>query len=155
MFRIESPDFREGEEIPKEFTCEGKDDSPHLKWDSPPEGTKSYILITEDPDAPMGTFVHWTVYDMPAGLRELSRGTGNGKGAKKDGVKQGLNDFGHTGYGGPCPPKGHGVHRYYFILKALDIPSLNLPNGAKRSELERAAKGHVLAETRIMGRFKR
>lgn len=155
MFRIESPDFREGEDIPREFTCEGDDASPRLKWDSPPEGTKSYLVVAEDPDAPMGTFVHWMVYDLPADTRELSRGTGNGKGIKRDGIKEGLNDFGHTGYGGPCPPKGHGPHRYNFIVKALDIPTLNLPNGAKKSELERAIKGHVLGEAKTMGKFKR
>lgn len=155
MFNIESPDFREGAEIPREFTCEGKDTSPHLVWGSPPEGTRSYALCVEDPDAPMGTFVHWVVYDVPAELRELSRGVGNGKAAMKDGIKYGTNDFGHTGYGGPCPPKGHGPHRYYFVIKALDVPTLDLPVGAKKGDVERALQGHVLAEAKIMGKFKR
>lgn len=154
MFQIESPDFKEGEAIPEKFTCEGDDLSPLLKWTSPPQGTKSYLLIVEDPDAPMGTFVHWILYDISSGLNEISRGAGNGK-AAKDGMKQGLNDFGRVGYGGPCPPKGHGPHRYNFILKALDIPSLSLPDGARKSDLERATAGHVLAEARTMGRFER
>lgn len=156
MFQIESPDFREGEVLPKKFTCEGDDLSPLLKWASPPEGTKSYLLIVEDPDAPMGTFVHWILYDISAGLHEISSGAGNGKGAAvKDGMKQGLNDFGRVGYGGPCPPRGHGPHRYNFILKALDIPALGLPGGARKSDIERATLGHILAETRITGRFER
>lgn len=155
MFRIESPDFIEGGELPRELTCEGGNFPPRLKWDSPPPGTRSFALFLEDPDAPMGTFVHWLVYDMPAEMRGLPGGMGKGKGAGIDGVKQGLNDFGHLGYGGPCPPKGHGPHRYIFILKALDIPAVNLPNGAKKSDLERAVTGHVLAEARTMGRFKR
>lgn len=154
MLRIESQDFREGGDIPREFTCEGGDLSPHLKWDSPPPETKSFILIAEDPDAPMGTFVHWVVYDLPGNQRELARGTG-GNDALKDGMKAGLNDFGQTGYGGPCPPKGHGPHRYNFILRALDIPTLKLPAGAKKGEIERAVKGHVLAEAKTMGKFKR
>jgi Raf kinase inhibitor-like YbhB/YbcL family protein len=154
MFQIESPDFKEGEAIPEKFTCEGDDLSPLLKWTSPPQGTKSYFLLVEDPDAPMGTFVHWILYDISSSLNEISRGAGNGK-TVKDGMKQGLNDFGHIGYGGPCPPKGHGPHRYNFILKALDISSLNLPDGARKSDLERATAGHVLAEARTMGRFKR
>lgn len=154
MFRIESPDFREGETIPEKFTCEGEDLSPGLKWTSPPQGTKSYILIVEDPDAPMGTFVHWILYDISSSFDSLSRGAGNGKTAR-DGIKQGLNDFGRSGYGGPCPPKGHGPHRYNFILKALDIPALGLPDRARKSDLERATVGHILAEARIMGRFER
>lgn len=156
MFQIESPDFKEGETIPEKFTCEGDDLSPLLKWSSPPPGTRSYALCLEDPDAPMGTFIHWILYDIPAGLHEISRGAGSGKAAAvKDGMKQGLNDFGRVGYGGPCPPKGHGPHRYNFILKALDIPSLGLPDRARKSDLERATAGHILAEARTTGRFER
>jgi Raf kinase inhibitor-like YbhB/YbcL family protein len=154
MFRIESPDFKDGGEIPGKFTCAGEDLSPLLNWTSAPEGTKSYLLIAEDVDAPMGTFVHWVLYDIPAGRHDLSRGTGNAP-ALKDGMKQGMNDFGRTGYGGPCPPKGHGPHRYNFILKALDVPSLELRDGAKRGEVEMASSGHILAETRVTGRFER
>ncbi|OGP13677.1 MAG: hypothetical protein A2054_03605 [Deltaproteobacteria bacterium GWA2_55_10] len=154
VFRIESPDFKEGGPIPKKFTCEGENLSPQIKWGEPPEGTKSYALVVEDPDAPMGTFVHWVVFDLPSDVRELERGVGS-NGAGSNGIKQGLTDFGQTGYGGPCPPKGHGRHRYNFVLKALDVPSLELPDGAKKSEIERATRGHVLAETRLTGIFQR
>lgn len=152
MFSIESPDFMEGREIPEEFTCEGKNLSPRLLWEEPPEGTMSYALCMEDPDAPMGTFVHWIVYDLPPDTRELPRGA-HPDGAH--GAKEGLNDFGQTGYGGPCPPKGHGPHRYLFVLKALDVPTLGLAKGAKKGEVERAARGHVLAEARTTAIFRR
>jgi len=93
VFRIESPDFKEGGPIPKKFTCEGENLSPQIKWGEPPEGTKSYALVVEDPDAPMGTFVHWVVFDLPSDVRELERGVGS-NGAGSNGIKQGLTDFG-------------------------------------------------------------
>ena len=154
MFRIESTDFREGEPIPKKFTCEGEDLSPDLKWTSPPEGTKSYILIVEDPDAPMGTFTHWVVYDLPAKFHRLYMGMGNDPDLK-DGIKHGVTDFGRDGYGGPCPPRGHGTHRYIFVLKALDVETLGLAEGASKGDIERAMRGHVLGETRIIGIYSR
>jgi len=154
MFQIESPDFKEGGNIPRKFTCEGEDVSPLLRWTPPPQGAKSYMLIMEDPDAPMGTFVHWLAYDIPAGRHELPYDAAADRGLKGV-MKQGLNDFGNVGYGGPCPPRGHGVHRYFFIFKALDTTTMGLPEGASRSEIERAATGHILAEARLMGRFER
>ncbi|HBG47127.1 MAG TPA: YbhB/YbcL family Raf kinase inhibitor-like protein [Deltaproteobacteria bacterium] len=154
MFQLDSPDFNEGAPIPKKFSCEGENVSPLIKWGKPPDGTKSYALIMEDPDAPMGTFVHWVVFDMPSELRELPRGTGNNEGSL-NGMKQGLTDFGQAGYGGPCPPKGHGRHRYNFILRALDVPTLGLPDGAKKSEIERAMRSHVIAEAKLTGVFQR
>lgn len=153
-FRLLSPDFRDGDYIPRKFGCDGDGISPELDWEDPPPGTKSYALVTEDPDAPMGTFVHWVVYDMPATFTRLYRGMGNDA-DQTDGIKQGATDFGHTGYGGPCPPRGHGRHRYNFILKALDIPTLGLPPGARRFDVEKAMEGHVLAETRMIGIYKR
>lgn len=153
-FNISSPDFRNGELIPKRFSCEGDDMSPELSWNDPPEGTKSYALIVEDPDAPAGTFIHWVVYDLPPEFHRLYRGMGN-DGVPQDGIKQGSTDFGHTGYGGPCPPKGHGQHRYEFILRALDLKTLGLSEGAEKSEVERAMKGHILGETRITGLYRR
>lgn len=154
MFQIESPDFREGGNIPRKFTCDGEDVSPLLRWTPPPQGTKSYMLIMEDPDAPMGTFVHWLAYDIPAGRHELPYDAASDKGLRGM-MKQGINDFGNVGYGGPCPPRGHGPHRYFIIFKALDTTTLGLAEGAGRSELERAATGHVLAEARLMGRYER
>lgn len=155
MFQIECRDFNDGGPIPDRLTCEGENLSPHLVWGEPPEGTKSYALVMEDHDAPMGTFVHWVVFDLPSGFRELARGAGNDRIKLGGGIKQGLSDFGKTGYGGPCPPRGNGSHRYTFILKALDLPSLGLPDGARKSEIERAMKGHVLAETRTTGIYQR
>lgn len=154
VMRLISPDFKDGDVIPKRYSCEGDDMSPELKWESPPAGTKSFALIVEDPDAPMGTFTHWVVYDMPATFHELYRGMGNDRDLT-DGIKQGVSDFGHTGYGGPCPPKGHGTHRYSFILRALDVTSLGLTEGATKQDVEKAMKGHILAETRITGVFRR
>lgn len=149
-FNVKSPDFSEGQTIPKKFTCEGEDLSPELDWADVPQGTKSLALICEDPDAPMGTFIHWVVYDIPANLNKLEKGV-----KLAGGIKTGITGFGKTGYGGPCPPKGHGTHRYFFILRALDAPSLNLPPGASKADVEKAMKGHVLGETKIMGVYKR
>ncbi|MBI5642171.1 MAG: YbhB/YbcL family Raf kinase inhibitor-like protein [Deltaproteobacteria bacterium] len=152
-FSLKSPDFNEGESIPKRFSCEGEDISPELVWEDPPPGTKSFALIVEDPDAPMGTFVHWIIYDLPPASKKLRRGAGTEE--LSDGIKQGSTDFGLKRYGGPCPPKGHGKHRYNFLLRALDIATLGLPAGAKKSEVERAMKGHILAETKITGLYQR
>ncbi len=153
-FRIESPDFRDSESIPKKFSCDGEDISPGLVWADPPEGTKSFVLTVEDPDAPMGTFIHWVVYDIPASVRELKTGAGS-KDTSFNGIREGRTDFGHAHYGGPCPPKGHGRHRYSFILRALDIPKLDLPPAPKKSVVDKAVKGHVLAEARVMGVYQR
>lgn len=150
-FKISSPDFKEGDTIPKKFTCEGEDVSPELNWEGAPAGTKSYSLIVEDPDAPVGTFTHWVLYDIPGNLNTLKRGATSGGGD----FKTGATDFGRSSYGGPCPPRGHGTHRYFFILRALDIESLGLTSGARKTEVEKKLKGHVLAEARLMGVFKR
>jgi len=152
-FGIKSPDFKEGERIPVKFTCEGTDLSPELVWEGEPAGTKSYTLIVEDPDAPMGTFIHWVVYDAPGLLRKLERGIGNR--ADLEGPVQGVSSFGRAGYGGPCPPRGHGDHRYYFILRALDVDSLGIGDGARKAEVEKAMQGHILGETSIMGTYSR
>jgi len=153
-FRIKSADFAEGHNIPRKFTCDGEDLSPEVSWEDAPAGTKSFALIVEDPDAPMGTFTHWVVYDLPASARKLNRGDGN-QAVSKDNLKNGHTDFGRMGYGGPCPPKGHGRHRYYFKLIALDVETLGLPSGASRSEVLMAMKNHVLAETSTMGVYQR
>ncbi|MFQ5441986.1 MAG: YbhB/YbcL family Raf kinase inhibitor-like protein [Thermodesulfobacteriota bacterium] len=153
-FGIKSPDFKEGQRIPVKFTCEGEDLSPELVWEGPPEGTKSYTLIVEDPDAPMGTFIHWVVYDVPPHLQKLERGIGGGGGLEGP-VKQGVSSFGNTGYGGPCPPKGHGDHRYFFILRALDVENLGVGAGAEKADVERAMEGHILGEVSIMGKYSR
>lgn len=150
-FRIESTDLKQGENMPKKFTCEGDNVSPDLRWTTPPAGTHSFALIVDDPDAPSGTWVHWVIYDLPAAQRELPGGQ-----PKQDrvigGARQGRNDFGRIGYSGPCPPAGS-AHRYYFKLYALDI-QLALQPGASKQDVLEAAKGHVLATAQLMARFK-
>jgi len=149
-FKLKVEGFREGETIPKKHTCEGQDVSPALSWEDPPATTKSFALIMDDPDAPAGTWNHWLLWDIPASARRIEEGYKPGT----IGVS-GTNDFGRLGYGGPCPPKGHGPHRYNFRLYALDVPTLGLPQGARRAQLERAMKPHILAEAQYMGRYER
>lgn len=149
-FKITSTDFSEGETIPKKFTCEGSDISPELSWSGLPDGTKGLALICEDPDAPMGTFIHWVVYDIPADTTAFERGI-----KLAGGIRTGITGFSKTGYNGPCPPKGHGTHRYFFILRSLNTETLGLPQGASKAEVEKAMKGKVLGETKIMGVYKR
>ena len=153
-FRIESPDFKEGESIPQRFGCDGQDISPGLVWADPPEGTRSFVLTVEDPDAPMGVFVHWVIYDLPSSARGLEQGI-KGSDARLKGAKQGKTSFGQSHYGGPCPPRGHGTHRYIFTLRALDIPALDVAPGSKKGIVEKAMKGHVLAEARTTGTYQR
>lgn len=153
-FAVRSTDFQEGSIIPKAFTCEGNDTSPALQWEGAPPGTKSFALIVEDPDAPMGTFIHWVVYDIPASSKSIERGAGNDS-MLPPGAKHGSTGFGVNRYGGPCPPKGNGSHRYNFILRALDVETLGLKAGANRAEVERAMRGHILAEAKTMGVYQR
>jgi Raf kinase inhibitor-like YbhB/YbcL family protein len=147
--KLTSTDF-EGSQIPAKFTCNGAGVSPQLAWNAPPAGTASFSLIVTDPDAPGRTFVHWVLYDMPAGTRLLAEGMAN-QGQLADGARQGRNDFGNIGYGGPCPP-GHSTHRYFFTLYALDV-KLNLPAGASRAQVESAMKGHILAHGELIGLY--
>lgn len=149
-FKLAISAFPEGGTIPKLHTCDGADLSPPLEWSGEPAGTQSFALIVDDPDAPVGTWNHWLQYDIPAGTRELPQGVDHRKLGRS-----GTNDFGRLGYGGPCPPKGHGPHRYFFKLYALDVARLDMAAGVKRSGLDRALKGHVLAEAQYMGRYER
>jgi Raf kinase inhibitor-like YbhB/YbcL family protein len=151
-FALVSPQFQAGSDIPRQLTCDGEDISPVLRWDGAPAGTKSFSLVTEDPDAPMGTFIHWVIYDLPEKTSELPQNMPKQK-ELAGGARQGRNDFGRIGYGGPCPPRGP-AHRYYFRLYALDT-KLGLAAGASRSDLDRAMKGHILAQAELMGRYKR
>jgi Raf kinase inhibitor-like YbhB/YbcL family protein len=115
--KITSSAFKDGDMIPLKYTCDGKNVSPPLQWDLVPDGTKSIALICDDPDAPSGDWTHWVVYNLPADVRLLSENIPNDE-TLPDGTRQGLTDFGTTGYSGPCPPWG--VHRYYFKIYALD-----------------------------------
>ncbi len=151
-FTIQSTAFKEGGEIPLQYTCDGKDISPELSWSGEPEGTKSFALICDDPDAPVGTWVHWVMYNISSQTHELLRGIPKVK-ELPDGARQGINDFKRIGYGGPCPPKGP-AHRYYFKLYAVD-KKLDLSPGATKQQLLNALKGHVLGETHLMGRYGR
>jgi Raf kinase inhibitor-like YbhB/YbcL family protein len=149
-FKVMSNAFAEGATIPRIHTCDGADLSPTLEWSGEPAKTGSFALIVDDPDAPVGTWNHWLLWDIPATAHTLAQGFKPGQA----GVS-GVNDFGKPGYGGPCPPRGHGAHRYFFKLMAVDVPALGLKAGARRAELDRALKGHVLEEARYMGRYER
>ena len=148
---VSSAAFEAGGMIPSRYTCDGADTSVPLRWAGIPEGTKSLALISEDPDAPMGTWVHWVVWNIPAAARELAEGVGP-EPQLPDGTRQGISDFGRPGYGGPCPPSG--THQYYFTIYALDA-MLDLPSGARKADLLKAMKGHVLAEGQLMGKYAR
>ncbi len=143
--KITSSAFQEGANIPSKFSCDGANTSPALQIAEVPSGAKSLALIVDDPDAPSGLFTHWAVWNISPQTNAIAEGS-----APK-GV-HGTNDFGKSGYGGPCPPSG--THRYYFKVFALDR-ELNLPSGAKRSQLDSAMKGHVVAQGELMGRYSR
>ena len=149
--KIFSSAFSEGTLIPKKFTCDDINISPPLEWSEVPEGTKTFALICDDPDAPMGTWVHWVLFNLPASVHELSE---NIPPIDKlpNGALQGKNDFRKTGYGGPCPPGG--THRYYFKLYALDV-ELDTELGITKSELLDKMQGHILAEAQLMGKYQR
>ncbi len=143
--------FANGERIPIKYTCDGEDISPPLTWEGQPEGVVSYVLIVEDPDAPMGTFTHWVMYNIPSKLTSLPEGVP--KQGKTEVGLQGINDFRRIGYGGPCPPPGK-PHRYFFKLYALDS-TLDLPPGARKRDVTKAMEGHVLAQAQLMGIYGR
>jgi Raf kinase inhibitor-like YbhB/YbcL family protein len=139
-------------QIPPAFTCSGANLSPQLAWSAPPAGTASFALAVADPDAPRGTFIHWVLYNLPAGTRSLPEGVPN-DGQLPNGALQGRNGAGSLGYIGPCPP-GNAPHHYHFTLYALDA-KLNLPVGATRAQVEAAMQGHILARGELVGLFKR
>jgi Raf kinase inhibitor-like YbhB/YbcL family protein len=147
-FTLTSPAFVSDGLIPAIFTCDGENKSPELHWIHPPDGTKSFVLIVDDPDAPNGTFTHWVLFDIPATMDHLPT-------VASDVGVSGRNDFQQDGYGGPCPPPNHGQHRYFFKLFALKADSLNLQQGASRAEVEQAVKEHLLEKTELMGRYER
>lgn len=149
-FTLESTAFTEGGQIPTRFTCDGANASPPLRWEGAPDGTQSFALIVDDPDAPRGTFTHWVLFDLPASQSSLPEGFRPG-----DAGTSGTNSFGQVGYGGPCPPRGHGPHRYFFTLYALDRPMLGLARGASRDAVAQAIAGHTLAQAHLMGRYER
>jgi len=151
LMDIKSPVFTEGAMIPTKYTCDGQNISPPLEWKNAPADTKSFVLISDDPDAPMGIWVHWVVYNIPPDMMNLDEDIRPEK-EFKNGMRQGSNDWPEIGYGGPCPPGG--THRYYFKLYALDT-ILDLKPGATKAQLLKAMKGHILAEAQLMGKYKR
>ena len=138
--------FGNGENIPSEYTCDGHDLAPELAISDVPEDAKSLVLIVDDPDAPMGTWVHWLLYNIPASTKII-----NAQNLPR-GVKSGETDFGRTGWGGPCPPSG--THRYFFKLYALD-KDINLNEGATKDQLEAEIKGHIIDKVELIGLYKR
>ena len=149
--KVTSSAFEEGGMIPPKYTCDGADISPPLRWDAAPEGTKSIALISDDPDAPMGTWVHWVLYNLPADTTELAENI-PAEETLPNGAKQGITDFRRVGYGGPCPPSG--THRYFFKIYCID-KTLDLPPRSDKAALLKAMDGHVLAQGQLMGKYKR
>ncbi len=149
--KIKSLAFEDGGMIPGKFTCDGLDVSPALGWESVPENAKTLAIICDDPDAPMGTWVHWVVFNIPADLGGLEEDVPADE-VLPTGAIQGKNDFRRIGYGGPCPPGG--THRYFFKIYALDT-ELDLSPGATKSQVLEAMEGHILAHGELMGRYSR
>ena len=150
--KLESQAVRPGEPIPAIHSCDGGDRSPVLTWSEIPVHTRSFALIVDDPDAPRGTYVHWVLFNLPADAIELAAGVPRAP-ELPSGARQGVNDSGEVGYSGPCPPRGS-PHRYFFRLYALDCV-LNLPPGTNRPDLDAAMADHILAETALMGTYRR
>lgn len=142
--KLTSPSFNHNETIPLQFTCQGKDINPQFDISGIPDGTKSLALIMDDPDAPMATWIHWVVFDIPPTTTQIKEKSIPGK--------EGINDFQRLHYGGPCPPSG--THRYFFKLYALDT-TLNLKEGIRKQALEKAMQGHILAQAELIGLYKK
>ncbi|MBO0733706.1 MAG: YbhB/YbcL family Raf kinase inhibitor-like protein [Methylocapsa sp.] len=151
--QLRSSAFSDGGAIPRRFSCDGDDLSPPLQWNGAPEQTASFVLLCDDPDAPGRIFHHWAAYDIPASGTSLPENAGRSEGG--EGFKQAINDFGRTGYGGPCPPRGHGPHHYHFRLLAVSTPSLPAQKNASCKDIEREARKHVLAEAVLVGVYER
>lgn len=145
--QLTSDAFENGQAIPTQYSCDGAGETPTLHWGDPPAGTKSFALVIDDPDAPSGTFRHWGVFDIPASARSIG-------GGHKLGTEV-TNDFGKAGYGGPCPPKGHGPHHYHFKLFALDIDKLGLSPSSKVADVEKAARPRAIGKGELVGTYER
>jgi len=151
---IKSSAFEDGEYIPDKYACTSIDVSPPLEWSDVPEGTKSFVIICDDPDAPVGTWVHWVIFNIPAEKNSLEENMPN-KDTLADGTYQGINDFKKVGYGGPCPPLGK-PHRYFFKLYALDIRLESEVSGIpNKRDIESDMKGHILDQVQLIGLYKR
>jgi Raf kinase inhibitor-like YbhB/YbcL family protein len=149
-FELTSSAFIEGQPIPRKYTDDGDDVSPPLEWRGAPDGTKSFALIIEDPDAPRGMFRHWAIYNIEAKTDHLTEGHGN-----RELLATGVNDFRKRGYNGPAPPPGHGTHHYHFRLAALDVANLGPPKDARVEEIWRIAKNHTIDVAELIGTYQR
>ena len=150
--KLASKDIVAGGRIPRMFTCEGEDVSPELNWSDAPQETLSFVVLCEDPDAPSGIWRHWAAYDIPAGTTSLPRGAGR---ADAGALEQGVNDFGRRGWGGPCPPRGRGAHRYRFRLLALSTAHVRVRADARCLDIEKEALKHRIAEADLVASFER
>ena len=150
---LASPAIPPGSEIPAQYTCDGADISPPLSWSGAPVGTRSLVLVVEDPDAPSGTFRHWVVFDIPPAARGLDAGYSANRPAA--GLHEAHNDFGKAGYGGPCPPPGHGTHHYHFRLLAISRPTLDLRTAAPALDVLKAAQPYVIQQAEFVATYRR
>lgn len=148
-FAVSSPAFANGQAIPPAFTCDGTNISPPLAWHDAPPGTRSFVLVVEDPDAPSGTFYHWGIHDIPAAQMALAAGAPLGR------QSLAINDFGEARYGGPCPPPGDPPHHYHFRLAALSRATLPLARNADIVALWRAAEPYIIARVEMIGTYSR
>jgi len=148
--KLVSNAFADGAAIPRRFTCDGENLSPPLQWSGVPEGSQSFVLLCDDPDAPAGTWHHWAVYDIPPAITEFAVNA-----AQNTRMKQAVNDFRKVGYGGPCPPHGHGPHHYHFRLLALSMEDLPAKANASCRDIEREARKHAIAEAILVGWYER
>jgi Raf kinase inhibitor-like YbhB/YbcL family protein len=146
MLKLSSPAFKHNDSIPSKYTCDGADVNPPLVIENAPLSAKSLVLIVDDPDAPAGNWVHWVMWNIDPTTNEIGENTA------PSGAMQGINDFRKHGYGGPCPPSG--THRYFFKLYALDM-MLSLSPSARKAELERAMKGHIVSQGELIGLYRR
>jgi Raf kinase inhibitor-like YbhB/YbcL family protein len=151
--KLSSSAFRDDQDVPPRHTCDGENLSPPLAWSGAPTGTRSFVLLCDDPDAPRGMWRHWAVYDLPADCLALPEGAAKGGGGSK--LEQGVNDFGDAAYGGPCPPHGHGTHHYHFRVLALSVEKLDLRPDATCRDVEHALDGHILAHASLVGLYRR
>jgi hypothetical protein len=151
--RLTSSAFLHDAQIPRRYTCDGEDVSPPLEWTGSPAATRSFVVLCDDPDAPGGTWHHWAAYDIPASLSELAQGASHH--SRQYSFTQATNDFQRIGYGGPCPPRQHGLHRYHFRLLALSIEQLSVRDEPSCREVEHEARKHALAEAILVGLYER
>jgi Raf kinase inhibitor-like YbhB/YbcL family protein len=151
VLQVSSGSFAAGQTMPQKLTCDGPDVSPDIQWSSAPVGTQSYVIVMDDPDAPLG-FTHWLAYDIPANTREEPEGASTPS-RRLDHAGEGINSFDHAGYGGPCPPEGH-PHHYVFHVYALDV-NPGLPAGQSKEQVMAAMQGHVLAQGQLTGLYAR